>query len=349
MTNTGNINYSLNKNNFYQILIGCISYYLPYYYILIIISSIYIYTIKYKQFIFRERGIKYEREEDTMHFFKSMTFNSPFSILNLCVSDKGDDKFVGLSNKSYLFIIVTYIITLFLILEGLIRNLLYSIYANIIQVNNNNNPYRNANCVSKIGENANISTVINYTAITSLSINYLFPFIIPILLWIFKFDNYDIKHSTWIRYVILFLIFYPFLMIILSRATFYKKLEVFPGLQRFIEPKDYSFIKFIINSFNFKFYNVIPFLFIIFVFCYYIFVHTEFRYQLKKKIGVYIIIALLILVFVPIFLIFFVLSLLFSNNLKNNSTGNTIEDIRNNGITSMYDLLVKYNYPCFKK
>jgi hypothetical protein len=173
MSNTGNINYSLNKNNFYKILVGCISYYVPYYFILVIISAMYIYTIKYKQYIFPDRGVKHEREEDIIHFFKSITFNSPFNILNLCESDKENSKFVGLSHKSYIFIIVSYIITLFIILEGLLRNLLYSIYANIIQVNFNNNPYNNVNCVSKIGENANISTTINYTAIITLSINFL--------------------------------------------------------------------------------------------------------------------------------------------------------------------------------
>jgi hypothetical protein len=349
MPNTGNINYSLNKNNFYTILIGCISYYVPYYFILVIISVAYIYTIKYKQYIFPDRAKKYEKDEDIIHFFKSITYNSPFNILEFCESDKDNEKYTGLSNKSYIFIIVTYIITLFLILEGLLRNLLYSIYANIIQVNNNNNPYNNVNCINKISENANISTTINYTAIISLSVNFLFPFIIPFLLWSLKFDNYDIKHNFWIRYVILYFVFYPFLMMLLSKAAFYKKLEVFPGLKKFIEPKDYNFIDFIVNSFNFKIYNVIPFLFIIFVFCYYVFVHSDFRYDLKKKIIIYIIIALLLFVFVPIFLIFFALSVLFSNNLKNKSSGDTITDIKNNGITSMYDLLVKYNYPCFKK
>ena len=154
MSNTGNINYSLDKNDFYKILVGCISYYIPYYFILVIISLVYIYTIRYQQYIFPERGIKYERDEDIIHYFQSITFNSPFNILNLCESDKGNNKFVGLSNKSYIFIIVSYIITLYLILEGLLRNFLYSIYANIIQVNSNNNPYKNVNCISKIKENA---------------------------------------------------------------------------------------------------------------------------------------------------------------------------------------------------
>jgi hypothetical protein len=349
MSNTGNINYSLNKNDFYKILVGCIFNYVPYYFILVIMSTIYLYTIKFKQYIFPDRGVKYEKNEEIIHSFKSITLNSPLNILNLCENYKGYGKFVGLSNKSYIFIIVSYIITLLIILEGLLRNFLYSICANIIQLNSNNNPYNNVNCINKISENANISTSINYTAIISLSINFLFPLIIPFIIWILKFDNYDIKHNIWIRYVILYFIFYPFLMIILLKVVFYKKIEIFNGLEKFIETKDYNFIKFIANSFNFKIYNIIPFLFIIFVFCYYILIHIEFRYELKKKIIVYICIVLILFIFIPIFLIFFALSILFSNNLKNNSSGNIIEDIENNGITSIYSLLVKYNYPCFQK
>ena len=47
MSNTGNINYSLNKNDFYKIISGCLIGFLPFYYIVTIISIIYIYTIRY--------------------------------------------------------------------------------------------------------------------------------------------------------------------------------------------------------------------------------------------------------------------------------------------------------------
>ena len=91
MQSTGNINYSFNKNNFYEIIIGCIGYFIPYYYALTIISLIYLFTIKYKQYIFSERNEKYKREEDIIHFFKSITYNSPFSILTLSEDFKNED------------------------------------------------------------------------------------------------------------------------------------------------------------------------------------------------------------------------------------------------------------------
>jgi hypothetical protein len=342
MANTGNLDYSLNKDSFYKIIKDSIHQYIRYYLILIIISVIYIGTIKYKQYIFGDR-----KDDDIMHYFKSITYNSPFHILNL--SQEKNSVFMGLTKTSYIFIIVTYIITSLLILEGLLRNFLYSIYVRIIQVNSNNNPYNNVNCISKINENPNVSVRINYIAIIAISINFLVPFIIPYLLGFLKFDNYDIKHTIWIRYVILYFIFYPFIMIIVLKGTFFKKLEVFSGIDKFIETKDYGFVQFIKNNFNYYIFTIIPFLFIIFVFCYYVFIYTESKYDFNKKIKIYFIIFFILFIFFPLFLVFFILSNLFNNNFKNDSTGNTFEDINNNSVTDIYTLLVKYNYPCFIK
>jgi len=349
MQGTGNISYSLNKNTFNKIIICCIFNFISFYFFLVIISFIYIFTIRYKKSFFSERPNNYKIDEDVVHFFKSITYNSPFNILSLSQQDKDDDKFTGLASSSYVYIIVTYIITLIIILEGLIRNLLYSVYVNIIQVNKNNNPYNNLNCITKILDNPILSTGINYMAIITLSFIFLVPFIIPFIIYFLKFDNYDIKHNKWFSYVILYFIFYPIITILLSKAVFFKKLEIFPELNKFIQVKDYQFINFIKQNFNFKIHNILPYLFIIFIFCYYTFVYTEFKYDSPKKYIKYAIIILLIFIFIPIFLIFFVLSLLFNNNYKKSSNGNTVDDIENNGICSLYDLLVKYNYPCFMK
>lgn len=333
----GNINYSLNKNDFHKILTGGIYYFIPHYYILIIISVIYIYVIRYKQYLFPDR-----HEKDNQHFFKSITYNSPFNILN--ISDNG--KFVGLSEPSYIYIIIAYVITFIIILEGLVRNLLYSIYVSIIQVNPHNNPYNNNNCISKIKDNPYVKTIQNYSAILSLSINFLIPFTIPYLINFLKFDNYDIKHSKWITYVILYLIFFPFITVLLSRGVFAKKLEIFNDLERFVITKDNEYIKFIANNFNFKMGHLSIFIFIIFAFFYYTLVYIDKKYLLKNKILIYLIMFLIIFIFIPIFIIFFGLASLFDNNVLDNNV-NVIHNIHE--VHSLYELLVKYNYPCFKK
>jgi len=353
MSNTGNINYSLNKNDFFKILVGCTVLFIPFYYILIAVSSIYLYTIKYKQYIYPNKKPQYQMDQDTRHYFRSITYNSPFNILTLSEGFKegSQDKFIGLSKHSYLCIIIANTITILFILEGIIRNFIYSVYVNIIQVNPNNNPYKNPNCVTKTNDNQYLSITANYTAISFLSIIFLFPFIIPIIIHFIKFDNYDIKHNKWFSYLELFLIFYPLIIIIISRATFNKKLSIFPNLYRYLEKKDYNIVNTISNNFNFEFYSVVLFIFIVIVFCFYTFVYNEFKeINFYRKVIIYAIIFLLICVFIPIFITFFGLSLLFNNSYKTNiNNENIIDVIKKNGVESLYDILAKYNYPCFLK
>jgi hypothetical protein len=90
---TGNINYSLDKNSFYQIIISSILYFIPFYYILVTISLIYLFTIRFSQYYFSDRENKYKKDEDVEHFFKSITFNSPFNILSLNYEKNQENKY----------------------------------------------------------------------------------------------------------------------------------------------------------------------------------------------------------------------------------------------------------------
>ena len=132
-SNTGNINYSLNKNDFYAVLTGTLIYFIPYYYVLLIVSVIFLITIRFTKLV------AYDNTSINNYFY-SITFNSPYKILQLEKKVLNGNSYVGLSGYSYLVLIVFYMITVVLILKGLIRNLIYSIYVNIIQLNSNNNP-----------------------------------------------------------------------------------------------------------------------------------------------------------------------------------------------------------------
>jgi hypothetical protein len=450
-SNTGNINYSLNKNNVYKVLVGCVSYFMPHYFVLIIISILYIFRIRYQQYYFDDRDKGKEEDKDVLHFFGSITNGSPFNILTISkafkdieeknnikgneirieenekysnidktnkkheyqgkkygkelkekidstlkpTSDylkdtvgkrinpalqslkkfaektgiKAKDKnniqsggansegknYVGLSSNSYYLIIASYIIALIIILEGLLRNFIFSIYVNMVQINSNNNPYNNTFCIQKIRDNPVILSTANYTGILSLSYIFLIPFILPFLISFLKFDNYDIKHNAWFRYIVLFFIFYPIIFIFLSKVVLYKKLEIFPALNKFLVQKDYPFTTFLQDNFSFKVSTILVFLFIILVYSYYKFVYANLKcISLKSKIITYVLIFLLIFVCLPIFLIFFCFSFLFLNKEKVDPNISTIDSIQNEinnnlSINSLYELLVKYNYPCFMK
>ena len=336
MQGVGDIDYSLNKKNLYNILSDNSYAVITPYFIVVILSMLYIYSIRIQKY--------YDSKDDLLHFFHSITKSSPFSILELNLTENYGNKYVSLTNKSYLFIVIAYVITLIIILEGLVRNFIYSIYVSMIQINPNNNPYNNSNCVSKIKDDPKTSISQNYIAINSLAFNFLIPFLIPLFIRFFKFDNYDIKKSKWIPYFIIFLIFYPFLILIISRASFYKKLEIFPNIKNFVDKSDYSFVDKIINDYRFDIYTVIIFVAIIFIYCYYKIVTSQFNIKL------YFFIFLLLFIFLPIFFVFFGLSnVLYNKNELNESDDQVIQNIQKNGVSGIYDLLVKYNYPCFLK
>ena len=137
-------------------------------------------------------------------------------------------------------------------------------------------------------------------------------------------------------------------MIVLSKASFYKKLEIFNGINKYIQPKDYSFIEYIKNNFNFKFRTIIFFLFIIFVYTIYKIIYADFDFNIKNKTIIYVLIFIILFIFIPIFIVFFIISSIFNNKYENINK-NVIKNIQENGISGIYDLLVKYNYPCFIK
>ena len=69
---------------------------------------------------------------------------------------------------------------------------------------------------------------------------------------------------------------------------------------------------------------------------------------MREKKVVFLDVVLFILI--PSFFLSFGLSSVLNNkNMNNNSEDQIINNIRNNGLSGLYDLLVKYNYPCFLK
>lgn len=474
-TNVGNISYSLNKTNVTSVFSACVFSFLPIYFIFIIISILYIFRLRVKQYRFPENK-EDPIDSEVINFFCSITTKSPFGILNVkrhskelevqpelykniykktndnrnvlsslikgaegkkkinkgtflgregkkletigsngkiveskvglntageklgeglnnankslgkkikslvkktsqngggeriteleqkkkkndwsCSVDNESTNFVGLSEHSYILIIISYAIPTIIILEGLLRNLLFSIYSSMTQLNPNNNPYKNPYCITKTSSSSAVVSGANYSIMLSLCYIFLIPFIVPLLIKILKFDNYDIKKNSWFCYVVLFLIFYPLFFIFISKAALYKKLEIFPALNNFLTQKDYNFSKYLRSNFSFKFSTVVIFLFIIISYLFYkcIFINLRSKDTTSKLLNYLLIFGILFL-FLPLFFIYFCTSLLFLNKEVVDPNINVIESINkerlnNQPINTLYELIVKYNYPCFKK
>lgn len=363
----GNINYSLNKNDFYNIITNTSAGLIIFYYIILIISFIYIFNLKITTYKYTNSAGKVVEIIKTVNFFDNITVNSPFNILSkktfeMNIGDKSYN-YIGLSIYSYLLIICSFVAAFMILLNGLLRNYIYSIIGNIIQTNPNNNPYNNPACIKKIGENPNLKVFGNYFTIVSLSLFFLLPFLVGYLSRLCGFDNYDIKKSYWFNYAILFLVFSPFLIIFFLRTSISKKLSIFPDLYKYIDSKDNPYIDYIASSFNLKFSTFSIFLFILFTFSYVIFIYTNFQISNNKyKAMLYGLIFILLFIFIPIFLLFFCYLTIFSSSKSSTDLDNPpknaeeagqmeIDSIRNNKncVSSLYQLLVKYNYPCFLK
>ena len=91
-------------------------------------------------------------------------------------------------------------------------------------------------------------------------------------------------------------------------------------------------------------------LLIVFIYCYYRLIFTDFNFRdsLLFRILIYSFISIIIFLFIPVFVVFFSLSLIFGGETMNIDK-NIIDNINKHGIKNLYDLLIKYNYPCFIK
>jgi len=352
--NMGNINYSFDTNIFNRVFVSCIGTFLVFYYLISALALSFIFNIRCTEYKY-PLGTKLIENEKISLFFSILTLNSPFHIIEKKLDDKiiGNKKksFMGLALHSYIFIVIAYVITFIILIEGLLRNLLFSIYVNIIQANPNNNPNHNSKCVNKTDIEPNSAVSANYFSILGIGLLFLLPFGIPFIKYIIGFDEYDIKKSTWLNYVILFLIFSPFIITLLAKASFDEKLSIFPDLKKFISTKDYPFINYNIDSFNLKISTFMIYLAIILIFVILVFIYLDYQFdKIEKRAYAILFFVFFFILFIPIFLIYFCFLNIFSAKIpsETNNEVQTEKNIYDNGVNSFYELLIKYNYPGFR-
>jgi hypothetical protein len=349
---TGKIDYSFNIKKFNNyISTSSVSFYF-YYFFLIIFSLFFINYIRLQRYKFGTE----QTDKNLLNRFKSYTLQSPFDLINL--NRKGSDyakvnigndfnNYIGFSANSYILIVISYIFSLFIVLEGLMQNHLFSIFLSVIQANPKNNPYNNPNMVTKMEVNAIYDTAKNYSMIGSFYLIFLVPFAVPQIMKLFSIDNFDIKKNRWFGIFIFFLLFFPFFFTFIARPSI-SKLNIIKNLDGYIEQKDTPYIDKVSGLFSSNFYSLSLYLFIVFIFVYLHIIYREYsdnEYSMLK----YGVIIFLLFILIPLLLIFFNLSILFKNFGSDDYTKDIESYIKNNGIQNVFSLLVKYNYPCFEK
>ena len=342
MQGTGNINYSFDKtkfNNYFTL--NSLTFY-PFYLIITILCFIFLMSLFYQKNPYKNGSLNNIQNNTLKHFFNAISMNSPLNIISM---DNRNNGYIGLSQKSYVILICFYTISYFYLIQGILKNLIFSIIINIIQANPNNNPYNNTDCIIKNKTNPTKDIISNYTAILFLILFFMIPFLTPYILQMFNIDNYDLKHSYWLPWVILIVLLYPFILIIV-RHSGNDKINILGKLDNYLDDKDHKYIEIIQSYFNSNYSSIFIFLFIIMV---YTLLHIiYYTYNTKNQKIILIFIILVIFIFIPLVLILFGLNSMFGQ-IHFTGAENNISEIEKNGVSNLYQLIVKYNYPCFKK
>jgi len=352
---SGDIDYSFNKKEYYNIINSNVSIFKSYYIIVTLICFWFLTGLSVKQYkSFDDDGklqtnIKYKTQ------FEKLCFNSPFNIISIGSDLKtplfeASDYFIGLSQKSYLVLICSYVFAFMILLEYLVKNLMASIIVNYVQENKHNNPYNNPDCITKIHESPNSYINKNYSMISTLSLYFLVPYLTPVILKFMNLDKYDIKKSPILKYIIFLGLLSPVILVIISRIIAFFNVDIFDTINKFIDKKDYNYINFMKRMFNLKFIILFTFLFIILCFFMLHWIYGSYNVLVSSRWKKWW------YAFIIIFVFFIVPSILASNALsslynvfKKMKIEDNLEQIENEGVFSLYQLIVKYNYPCFKK
>lgn len=376
---SGNIAYSFNKDRYYKIISKNISTFNTYYCAVILISFFFLtgsfltsgislagYITKSKNENGKEETIL---DRKNYNWFSEYCLGSPYNIISmhrdgikeiLTTKEQEEGKepvtYIGFKQNTYLFLIITNLIGILIIIEALVKNLMSSIIVSFVQENKNNNPYKNPEIITKVDKPATGYINENYSKLMSLSFLFLIPFTTTyVLYYVFSMDRYDIKKTAWIKYYIFISLIIPTILIIFYRFTGHKSITLFDTIDKYIHIKDKEYINFMKQMFNLKFFIIYIFLFIFMIFLSMHWIYGSINKYISDGFWKYVYYAFVI------FSIYFIIPKVLSSNAVstlynvykrdnvNKEENEIIKGIQKDGAQSLYDLIVKYNYPCFKK
>ena len=376
---SGNIEYSFNKQRYFQIISDNVSLFNTYYCITIFLSfffltgSFVLNGLSLTEYLTADKlnnGTEIKvPDRKSYNWFSEYCLGSPYQIIDmhkegieelLTIKEQKDKKkpitFIGFKQNSYLFLIITTLIGILIIVEALVKNLMTSIIVNFVQENKNNNPYKNPNNITKKNESADKYIMENYSKLASLSLLFLIPFTTTyVLKYIFSADRYDIKKSTLIQNYVFISLIIPTIILIIYRLTGHKSITLFDTIDEYIQGKDREYVKFLKRMFILKFFIIYIFLFIFIIFLCMHWIYGRINKYISDGFWKYFFYTFII------FSIYFIIPKVLSSNAvstlynvykKDNvdkSEEDIVDTIRKNGAQSIYDIIVKYNYPCFKK
>ncbi len=273
-----------------------------------------------------------------------------------CSKSIFNEGYVGMSNYSYLILVLIYGLILYILIKKyLVPNFLYSFIFGLVQSNPNTNPLNNPLVITKVKSDP-MKEADSYNF--RLILFTLFIILIPTLIINYYSKNKS-RASSLIDntsvYIAQFSIFVPLLIVLFTTWFNYKnnksKLNIFANTSKYLNPFDDEYAQFIlkqIDTYPNNFY--LPLIFFVIISALFTFMIST--YLFKNHDYINNLLLVLFLLIIPFLFYCSAANALTSNFTKKNTFCSSLSDIQTkvrNGVTNLYQLIIKYNIPCFFK
>lgn len=344
--NVGDISYSLNIDQFKNIFMYSNLKFVFYTILITLISFYYLYSLRIQEF---KSGKFLDIHLENYFSYLSNELWKGYKPIQLQFFD--NHKAIGLSLGSYVLLILLISISYLYLLKGLIQNNMYDIIFTNIQLNPNVNPYSNPNVITKINDSVSSDVYKQYSYFVLLSILLILPILIEKIIHFMDFTKFDIQKNKLLSFSIAFIIFFPPLFILIRSFINPTDFNVLLKGDKFLQTKDFPFIQKLNQDFQNQFYTLYFPIFLLFIF---FSLFSILTFHIHKNKFVFYLSFFVLFIFIPLISSFVSTYFVFRDynesvicELKGYSKN--VEISIRNGIHNLYQAIIKYNYPCFRK
>ncbi len=341
--NIGNKPFSINfKDVEFHLISSSIQFYI-YYIVLLVISSYYIFSLRFQ--VFESKGYKNLNIKDNILNLVHTLYKN-FYLFSVKYIDEGNQTYIGLSSFSYILLASLYGLAFIILMKNLLSTLIYQCLFGLVQINPNVNPYANPNTVSKIPDSPFKDANLQYSKTVSSAILLLLPISIFYIIKYMKWSQLEIQRNRGILYMIFGLILLPPISIILNSSL---QQNIKQG-EKYMEERDKNYVDELSNQMQKTFFGFYaPYFLLLYIFA--IFYLMKFHLNNWKLTALSVFILFILL---PVLGIFMATQVLY-RDVKDSSlcdkTGydKDVKKAFKTGIHNIQQAIIKYNFPCFYK
>lgn len=344
--NIGNETFSLNTDSFDGNLTGSNTKFFMYYVLITFIVFYFLFSMKiqtYKVKDYIDRLVENRFKDFSHSLFKN------FQPIQLEYYQNHQS--IGFSFSSYLFLTIFILIGYLLLLKKMIGTNIYQMFFGGIQINKNVNPYKNPRTVSKIDKSPVQDSYLLYTKYVMTSILFLIPLAIHSIIQMMDVTQRDVDKNPFIRILTFGSLILGTLSIIIQSIMDRKNIDVLLKGKQYVEERDEKIIDEMNKELSLQYYTFyMPIFILLFIFSIFGILYQEIHQNSYLTYFSYFI----IFIFVPLYSIFLANTILYKDYqdpklCKKGGYSSDIEEAVKRGVQNFYQVVVKYNFPCFYK